>query len=263
MKSFPPAPPSPPPSPKPPPPLPPSNPPPPPVKSPPNAPPGIPPHGVVEHWKNADYRWDKGAPAKPREKTPFEIAKEKNKITRDTDVYHYWWNNNKPRSCSTHLTVYRHSSGNGLTVTEDGLESSGAMTDTFGVHPSTSEKVHFVIGHTTPAKLIFNPPSCGNSTIHQGPHTGDICLDENRAPDADGFYYGTVSAHLDNMHEGCCIDIVTKDQALVEGGRCRIQHTNECSAPPPPSPRPPPPPSSPAPHSPPPRPHTPPPSPPP
>ena len=258
---MPPMPPSPPPSP-------PHPPPPPPrtptiaVKSPPTAPPHAPVHTRVEMWKEKVTRWDNGQPAKQPKPSPYEVAMEKNKITYKTDVKHFWWSNNKPRSCATDLTTYRSTDGNGLVVTETGLQEATSTTDTFGVHPSKAEKVNIVIGHTTPAKLIFNPPSCGNSSVHSGEHTGDVCVEQDRV-DADGYYYGSVSFHTHKLHAGCCVDIVTKSGDLVSHGLCRIKFAEECSAPPPPSPLPPPPPHSPSPHSPPPTPSKPPPSPPP
>jgi hypothetical protein len=66
--------------------------------------------------------------------------------------------------CATHLTIYRNTHDEAITVTDDGLESATSSVDTFGVFPE--KDVNFVIGHTTPGKLVFDPPSCGPNNYH-------------------------------------------------------------------------------------------------
>lgn len=83
-------------------------------------------------------------PKVEREKMPWELELEKNKIPYDEDpaVWH-WSHRNRPVRCANHLTVYRNTTSNGVTVTDSGLESSTSYKDTFGAHASRGD-VNFV-----------------------------------------------------------------------------------------------------------------------
>ena len=80
---------------------------------------------------------------------------EKNAIPYDQDVALWHWeqhNAQRPVRCATHLTVYRNTSGSGVTVTDSGLESTTSYRDTFGAHSSRGDVnfVCFFTGRTTP-----------------------------------------------------------------------------------------------------------------
>ena len=113
--------------------------------------PGHPPNAGVIMWdrgKYATHKWDRGDKviAPPRKKTPWELELEKNKIPYDQDVALWHWkkhNEKRPVRCATHLTVYRNTSADGLTVTDTGLESTTSHKDSFGAHSSRGD-VNFV-----------------------------------------------------------------------------------------------------------------------
>jgi len=93
-----------------------------------------------------EHKWDAGDPTKPeaRTKFPWEVQQEENTIQypHDPAVWH-WAAQNRPVRCATHLTVYKNTSSNGLTVTDIGLETPNSYKDTFGAHPSKGD-VNFV-----------------------------------------------------------------------------------------------------------------------
>ena len=100
-------------------------------------------HDTIAHHKD-----DHGDPVQPtpRVKTPWEIEMERNAIPYDQDVALWHWeqhNAQRPVRCANHLTVYRNTSGNGVTVTDSGLESTTSYRDTFGAHSSRGD-VNFV-----------------------------------------------------------------------------------------------------------------------
>ena len=183
------------------------------------------------------HKWDRGdpVPKTTRERMPWEIEMDKNRIPYDEDVLLWHWaERNRPVRCATHLTVYRNTSRTGVTVTDSGLESSTSFKDTFGAHSSRGD-VNFVIGHTTPSRLQFNPPDCGLNDDRHG-----ICPPAQF--NVTGYYYGTVVAHLNESmwRDGCCIDVVPEDPTLRPHGHCRVQFVEYCSNPPPPPSHPPP-----------------------
>jgi hypothetical protein len=95
-----------------------------------------------------DSRWDRGdpTPKATRERMPWEIEMDNNRIPYDEDVLLFHWaDRNRPVRCATHLTVYRNTSRTGVTVTDSGLESTTSYKDTFGAHASKGD-VNFVIG---------------------------------------------------------------------------------------------------------------------
>lgn len=183
----------------------------------------------------------------PTTRAPYEATVDANTIPYDTAPMIFTWEQNRPVRCTTALTIYRNTTGTGLTVTDTGLESPTSYKDVFGAHASKGD-VSIVIGHTTPGKLEF-APGCGLNDNH------GVCPDRDRnnlteSPDS---YTGTVLVHLnDSMWtEGCCVHFVPTDATLAQYGHCRIAFVNYCSAPPPPRPPPPSPPSPPPPEPPP------------
>ena len=116
------------------------------------------------------HKWDRGdpVPKTTRERMPWEIEMDKNRIPYDEDVLLWHWaERNRPVRCATHLTVYRNTSRTGVTVTDSGLESSTSFKDTFGAHSSRGD-VNFV-------RLVPEPPS---------PHSP--CHDMHRTQSIDG-----------------------------------------------------------------------------
>jgi hypothetical protein len=159
-----------------------------------------------------------------KQKTPkadFEILQDKNRIVYDHDqlVWH-WKQENRPVRCAVDLTIYRNETNTGITVTDNGLEdASSSYKDTFGVHPSRGD-VRYVLGHTTPGRLVFEPSSCGDFGRH------GICPDADRNNltaefDPDVTYRGTVLAHLNESKfvSGCCITFLPEETRLASSGR--------------------------------------------
>ena len=111
-------------------------------------PPSPPPHTGIELWNRAkpNTRWDVGDPTPKveREKMPWELEMEANTIPYGEDPLVWHWNHrNRPVRCANHLTVYRNTSSNGLTVTDSGLEGPTSYKDAFGAHASRGD-VNFV-----------------------------------------------------------------------------------------------------------------------
>lgn len=183
---------------------------------------------------------------KAHEKLPYEIAMEKNAIPYDENPALWHWSHRvRPVRCATDLTIYRNTTSTGITVTDSGLEGPTSFKDTFGATAERSPDLNFVIGHTTPSKLVFSPPSCGREGRH------GICPQPEFNLTESEFYYGSVLVHLNSSmwKEGCCLDVVPQDTTLQPFGHCRVSYVSHCSMPPPP---PSPPPPSPQPSSPPP-----------
>jgi hypothetical protein len=180
-------------------------------------------------------------------KPDFEKEQEENKIQYEHDplVWH-WQEHGRPVRCATDLTIYRNTTNSGITVTDDGLESPTSFRDVFGAHPSKAKDINFVIGHSTPGRLEFDPPSCSQEGRHA------ICPDSDRnnltaVVDPNEVYTGTVIAHLypDLWKEGCCVTFVPAEERLREFGKKRVCYSPHCiisPSPPPPSPSPTPPP---------------------
>ena len=107
-------------------------------------PPSPPKHAKSELWaRDKDHRWDTGD-VWHNYKTPTYLeVLEKNTIHYDESSMIFHWKKNRPTRCATHLTTYRNTTSNGLTVTDIGTETSTSYQDTFGAHSSKGD-VHFV-----------------------------------------------------------------------------------------------------------------------
>jgi hypothetical protein len=155
-----------------------------------------------------------------------------------------WGPHGLPQECATHLTIYRNTTRDGITVTSTGLEfgqgkSIGSWNHIYGVHPSSSPDVFFVLSHRLPGKLVFDPPQCGELPPHGVCPNADI-WDGNLSSSYHGSMLVHIRPHL--FVEGCCISVEPDDTTLTEFGKRRVCYSDHCAAPPPPpppSPRPP------------------------
>lgn len=209
----------------------------------PPSPPPLPSHpppwtGALQIDPKKPSRWFTGNKKheQPIKKMPHEIAMEKNKIHYSNDPAVWHWNRDRPTRCATDLTVYRSTDGAHVTVTDTGLEFDGSDRIVYGATAERSPDVNFVIGHTTPSKLVFNPPSCGAIARH------GICPQPEFNLSVNEFYYGAVLVHLNASmwRDGCCVDVVPQDSTLQQQNQGRVCYSLSCSQPPPP-PSPPPP----------------------
>lgn len=148
-----------------------------------------------------------------------EIEQRKRTIVYDHDqLLWHWKQENRPVRCATALTIYSNTTNSGITVTDDGLEDALSYKSTFGVFPE--EDVHFVIGHSTPGRLVFDPPSCGEASYH------GVCPDRDRNQlsevfDPNATYTGTVLAHLNAslFGPGCCVAFEPLETRLAPNKR--------------------------------------------